>query len=114
MQMTLQYDRIYRYCYYKLRDRDLAEDLTQETFARFFDSGYSEQGKMLRYHYSIARNLCIDYYRGQDHEIQDMRLVRIFGKFLINLQAAPILYLTCIAALVMVSVPVFRRRCVQR
>ena len=26
-----QYDKIYRYCYYRLRNREQAEDITQET-----------------------------------------------------------------------------------
>ena len=29
-----QYDKIYRYCYYRVKDAHLAEDLTQETFLR--------------------------------------------------------------------------------
>ncbi len=33
-----QYDKIYRYCYYRLRDRERAEDVTQETFLRWFAS----------------------------------------------------------------------------
>ena len=31
-----QYDKIYRYCYFKLQKREIAEDITQETFARLF------------------------------------------------------------------------------
>lgn len=27
-----QYDKIYRYCYFKLHNRHTAEDITQETF----------------------------------------------------------------------------------
>ena len=30
-----QYDKIYRYCYYKLHHREKAEDITQEAFLRF-------------------------------------------------------------------------------
>lgn len=59
-----QYDKIYRYCYFKLHDADLAEDITQETFLRFFESkSYRDVGKEIRYLYTIAGNLCIDYYR---------------------------------------------------
>ena len=58
------YDKIYRYCYFRLRQADLAQDVTQETFLRFLSSGsYRESGKALHYLYSIARNLCIDQYR---------------------------------------------------
>lgn len=59
-----QYDKIYRYCYFKLRHRETAEDITQETFLRFFrNPEYRNTGKALRYLYTIARNLCIDEYR---------------------------------------------------
>lgn len=56
-----QYDKIFRYCYYKLHDHHLAEDLTQETFLRFLESStYRDRGKQLRYLYTIAGNLCAD------------------------------------------------------
>lgn len=59
-----QYDKIYRYCYFKLHDADLAEDITQVTFLRFFESKrYRDVGKEIRYLYTIAGNLCIDHYR---------------------------------------------------
>lgn len=58
------YDKIYRYCYFRLRHRELAEDITQETFLRFLScKSYQETRKALHYLYSIARNLCIDQYR---------------------------------------------------
>lgn len=56
-----QYDKIYRYCYYRLRDRHRAEDVTQETFLRWFASDtYRDTGQTLQYLYTIARNLCND------------------------------------------------------
>lgn len=58
------YDRIYRYCYMQLRHRQAAEDATQETFLRFLQNhSYREMGKKSAYLYTIARNLCMDYYR---------------------------------------------------
>lgn len=61
-----QYNKIYRYCYMKLGHRQTAEDLTQETFLRFFaDRRYRDMGRELAYLYTIARNQCIDYYRKQ-------------------------------------------------
>lgn len=56
------YSQILRYCNFHCADRALAEDLTQETFLRFFRAlaGYMYKGKTLNYLYSIARNLCID------------------------------------------------------
>ena len=58
-----QYDKIYRYCYFKVKHRQLAEDITQETFLRFFESGYRDAGRPLAYLYTIARNLCVDEFR---------------------------------------------------
>lgn len=59
-----QYDKIYRYCYFRLHDRELSEDITQETFLRYFASyRHTDSVSMLKYLYTIARNLCIDEYR---------------------------------------------------
>ena len=70
MDIEQQYDKLLRYCYMKLRDRALAEDLTQETFIRFFESkDYHSIGKEMAYLYTIARNLCIDSFRKQKDEL---------------------------------------------
>ena len=70
MDIEQQYDKLLRYCYMKLRDRTLAEDVTQETFIRFFESkDYHSIGKEMAYLYTIARNLCIDYFRKQKEEL---------------------------------------------
>lgn len=59
-----QYDKIYRYCYFKVGNSTLAEDLTQETFLKYFSqNSYIERGKKLAYLYTIARNLCMDAFR---------------------------------------------------
>ena len=59
-----QYDKIYRFCYYKVKNSAMAEDLTQETFLRYFSqNAYIERGKMIAYLYTIARNLCMDTFR---------------------------------------------------
>lgn len=64
MDYEAQYDKIYRYCYFKLNNAAVAEDITQETFLRFLENGtYKENGKALNYLYTIARNLCIDEFR---------------------------------------------------
>ena len=57
-----QYDRIFKYLYFRLHDRHLAEDLTQEAFLRFLGSRtYRDENRQLRYLYTIARNLCSRY-----------------------------------------------------
>ncbi len=58
------YEKIYRYCYFRIGNAQLAEDLTQETFLRFLEScHYRDTGRPLAYLYTIAKNLCIDEYR---------------------------------------------------
>lgn len=72
MDLEEQYDKIYRYCYFKLHRRETAEDITQETFLRFLESShYVNTGKALQYLYTIARNLCIDEYRKPQTEAFD-------------------------------------------
>lgn len=64
MDIEEQYDKLYRYCYMHTHHRQTAEDITQETFLRFFESpSYKDKGKKLAYLYTIAKNLCIDFYR---------------------------------------------------
>ena len=64
MDLEKEYEKIYRYCYMRLRHQQWAEDVTQETFLRFLEAdGYQEPGKRLPYLYTIARNRCMDYCR---------------------------------------------------
>ena len=66
MVIEEQYDKIYRYCYFKVYDKQLAQDITQEAFLRFYRQGLRfENGKELPYLYTIAKNLCIDEFRKQ-------------------------------------------------
>lgn len=59
------YPRVLRYCHLHIYDTGYAEDLTQETFARFFRtlSQYQHYGKAANYLYVIAGNLCRDYHK---------------------------------------------------
>lgn len=62
-----QYDKIYRYCYFKVNNKEIAEDLTQETFLKYFSqTSYINRGKPLAYLYTIAKNLCVDFYRNNN------------------------------------------------
>ena len=64
MDIEEQYDKIYRYCYFKLFDKQLAQDITQETFLRFYRHESDVMKKQeLPYLYTIAKNLCIDAFR---------------------------------------------------
>lgn len=73
MDIEEQYDKIYRYCYFKLKNQHLAEDITQETFLRFLESSnYKDTGRPLAYLYTIARNLCIEEFRKvQSEELKE-------------------------------------------
>lgn len=58
------YDKIYKYCYFKVNDKEIAEDLTQQSFLKYLSqNNYIDQGKPLAYLYTIARNQCYDYYK---------------------------------------------------
>ena len=74
MDLEERYDKLYRYCYMKTRHPQAAEDVTQETFLRFL--GTRDVGDMERhiaYLYTIARNLCVDFYRAR----QDLSLDQV-------------------------------------
>ena len=64
MDIEEQYDKIYLYCYFKMYDDQIAQDITQETFLRFCKQGLNlGSDKELPYLYTIAKNLCIDHFR---------------------------------------------------
>ena len=67
MNLEDQYDRIFKYLYFRLHDRHIAEDLTQEAFLRFLSSRtYRDENRQLQYLYTIARNLCNQHYRDRE------------------------------------------------
>ena len=67
MNLEDQYDRIFKYLYFRLHDRLIAEDLTQEAFLRFLLSRtYRDENRQLQYLYTIARNLCNQHYRDRE------------------------------------------------
>lgn len=64
IDIEAQYDRIYRYCFFKLHNRETAEDITQEAFLRYLERyRFSSSETALKYLYRIARNLCVDQFR---------------------------------------------------
>ena len=60
-------DRIYRFIYSKVYDRDVTEDIFQDTFVKVINTlkkgNYNEEGKFLPWVMRIAHNLVIDYIR---------------------------------------------------
>ena len=59
--------RIFGFIYSKLNDRDLADDIFQDTFIKVIKTlktkSYNEEGKFLPWVMRIAHNLIIDHYR---------------------------------------------------
>lgn len=58
-------DAIFRFCLVKTSNKELAEDLTQETFMRYWQSlsDGKEMSHTRSFLYTIANNLVIDWYR---------------------------------------------------
>ncbi len=59
------YDKIYAYCYHHTENRQIAEDLCQETFCSLLENldNYRHYGKLQNYLYIIAGNKCKDYFK---------------------------------------------------
>jgi RNA polymerase sigma-70 factor (ECF subfamily) len=59
------HDAIYRFCVMKVSSKELAQDLTQETFMRYWQHMRKEEPLQNEraFLYTIARNLIIDWYR---------------------------------------------------
>jgi RNA polymerase sigma-70 factor (ECF subfamily) len=59
--------KIYGFIYSKIGDRDIADDVFQDTFIKVIktlkSNSYNEEGKFLPWVMRIAHNLVIDYYR---------------------------------------------------
>jgi RNA polymerase sigma-70 factor (ECF subfamily) len=70
-------DAIFRYCLFKVSDRDVAKDITQDTFKKTWE--YIISGKEIRdtkpFLYRVANNLIIDLYRKrkEDFSLDKMR-----------------------------------------
>lgn len=63
MDIEKVYDKLYRFVYFKIRDRETAEDITQETFLRYMKRYGDDKGYNMKLMYTIARNLCVDEFR---------------------------------------------------
>lgn len=57
------FDNVYQYIFYMVSSKELAEDLTQETFVRVFNSEFRGDAEWGTYIRQIARNLVYDHYR---------------------------------------------------
>jgi RNA polymerase sigma-70 factor (ECF subfamily) len=68
---------IYRYVYFRVRNRDVAIDLVQNIFTKAFEKKDSlRQETVLNYLYTVARNQVIDHFRKKhSSEISDFDLL---------------------------------------
>lgn len=67
-------EEIYRYVFFKVGDQQTAEDITEETFIKTWESlskiyqGDGKIGNLRAWLYRIAKNLVVDYYRKNKFE----------------------------------------------
>lgn len=69
-------DAIFRYCLFKVFDRERAKDIMQETFTRTWE--YLEKGKevenMRAFLYKVAHNLCVnEFIRPKAYSLDEMK-----------------------------------------
>ncbi len=62
--------KVYTYIYYRIKDKEIAADLFQETFIKVFNSikenKYADDGKFAAWVIRIAHNLIVDYIRKEN------------------------------------------------
>src|SRR4051794_36555040 len=60
-------DKIYTSILFLVKDKHLAEDISQDVFIKIIDTiragGYKEEGKFLPWALRVAHNLCVDHFR---------------------------------------------------
>ena len=65
--ITRHQSRIYNFIFSKINDRDVCDDVFQDTFVKVIktlkSNSYNEEGKFLPWVMRIAHNLIIDYFR---------------------------------------------------
>lgn len=84
--IELYYDDVYRFICFKTGNPEAAWDLTQETFLkviRYFDS-YAGRGKFKGYVFSIAVNVCHDFYR--ENRIDNQKHIYMDDEMMADLQ----------------------------
>ena len=63
-------DQIYNYVYSLVRDRQLCDDIFQDTFVKIIRvikaGGYKDEGKFIQFAMRIAHNLVIDHFRKEN------------------------------------------------
>lgn len=77
-------NKVFSYIISKVKNRDLAEDIFQDTFVKVINSlqmgKYNEEGKFLPWIMRIAHNLIIDYFR-KSNKMKNIRSTDDFNIF---------------------------------
>ena len=77
-------NKVFSYIISKVKNRDLAEDIFQDTFVKVINSlqkgKYNEEGKFLPWMMRIAHNLIIDYFR-RSNKMKNIRSTDDFNIF---------------------------------
>jgi len=77
-------NKVFTHIYIKVRDRDLAEDIFQETFIKVINTlkagRYNEEGKFKPWMMRIAHNLVIDHFR-RNKKMPQVRETEEFSPF---------------------------------
>ena len=66
-------DSLFKHCFYRVSDREIALDLTQETFVKTWEymAMGKEVGNLRSFLYKVANNLIIDFYRKKKSDSLD-------------------------------------------
>ena len=87
--------RLYSFIYSKIKDKDLTEDIFQDTFIKviktFKKGKYNEEGKFLPWVMRIAHNLVIDYFRKNNRmpkfkNTDDFNIFSVLGDSSLNVE----------------------------
>lgn len=84
--------KVYRFIYSKVGDREISEDIFQDTFIKVINTlkskSYNEEGKFLSWVMRIAHNLVVDYFRNSK-KIPIQRDTEEFSMFSVIADEAP-------------------------
>ena len=87
--------RLYSFIYSKIKDKDLTEDIFQDTFIKVIKTlkkgNYNEEGKFLPWVMRISHNLVIDYFRKNNRmpkfkNTDDFNIFSVLGDNSLNVE----------------------------
>ena len=82
--------KIYGFIYSKISDRDLADDIFQDTFMKVIktlkSNCYNEEGKFLPWVMRISHNLIMDSFR-KNQKLKSFQFFQFYRKLLLTLKS---------------------------